>query len=151
MKTGAARSHKLSSKLIGAALIVLVTAVSLNATAFCYSRGRYISQQERFENAILHQASEMGDFYPGETARFYLERHPDCCSICERVPPDQSFLNYILGYKLRYFRVAYPLKQAQLDQFPKGGVYYEAFVEITPCGGTLHSTGMRVDERPGRC
>jgi hypothetical protein len=140
----------LPSKLIGIALVVLIAFIILNLTSFCYYRG-YVPQQELFESAILHQASNMGDLSPGESARSYLEKHPDCCSMCEWAPPDQSFLNYVLGPKLRYVRVAYRLKQAVLDEYPRGGVYYEAFVEITPCGGMLHRTGMRVNERPGRC
>ncbi|WGS18365.1 MULTISPECIES: hypothetical protein [unclassified Bradyrhizobium] len=137
-------------KWIGIALIFLSTILFLNVTSFCYHRG-YASQQELFENAILHQASNMGDLSPGESAHAYLSKHPDCCSVCEWAPPSQSFLDTILGNKLRYVRVAYRLKQAELDQYPKGGDFYEALVEVTPCGRTLHRIGMRVEERSGRC
>jgi hypothetical protein len=140
----------LTPKLAGIALVVIPLVWFLNATSFCYYRG-YVPQQELFESAIRHQASNMGDLSPGETPHAYLEKYPDCCSMCEWVPPDQSFLNTVLGCRIRYVRVAYRMKQAEFDQFPKEGAYYEAFVEIAPCGTTLHRTGMRVDQRPGRC
>lgn len=141
----------LNPKLIVIALIVLSMSLFLNATSFCYYRVQYVSQQELFENAIRHQAYDMGDLSPGETAHAYIEKHPDCCSVCERTPLDQSGLDFLLGNTLRYVRVAYRVKQTELDQYPKGGDYYEALVEVSPCGSTLHRIGIRVDKRSGGC
>jgi hypothetical protein len=55
--------------------------------------------------------------------------------------PLNSFANIIFGYRIRYVRVAYRLAQAEIDANPRAGDYYEAFVEVTPCGRTIHSIG----------
>ena len=113
----------------------------LNMTSFCYPRWCYLSSQELFEHAIAHQSWKMGDYPPGETPASYLAKHSNCCSISD-FQPQNSWLNLLFGYKIRYIRVVYRLPQDRIDQFPRDGDFYEAYVEIAPCGRTYHAIGI---------
>ncbi len=120
-----------------------ILAVSfLNVTSFCYLKGRYLSNSELFELAIAHRFDDMADLQPGETPASYLARHPNCCSIPD-FQPGNSFANLLLGYKIRYIRVVYRLRPDLIAVSPSEEPFYEAFVEISPCGRTYHKIGMR--------
>jgi hypothetical protein len=117
----------------------------LNHTGFCYLQGRYVPIRELFEHAIARQASKIGDFSLTDTPASYLARHPECCSI-PNFQPTNSVLQVILGYRIRYIRVVYRMHQAEIDRDPQAGEFYEAYVEVTPCGTTLHAIGTSRDD-----
>jgi hypothetical protein len=118
----------------------VITIALLSLTGFCFVEGRYLSNRELFEKAIAHQSHKIGDYLPTDTPVSYLEKHADCCSI-PTFQPANSVLNIILGYRIRYVRVVYRRLQAEIDRSPRAGEFYEAFVEVTPCGRTIHAIG----------
>ena len=75
-----------------------------------------------------------------DSSASYLLKHMDCCSIPD-FQPTNSVLNVLLGYRIRYVRVVYRRHQAEIDQSPRAGEFYEAFVAVTPCGTALRATG----------
>jgi hypothetical protein len=105
----------------------------LNASSFCYLKVRYVSNHELFEEAIAHEAkaAKIGDYSSNDTPASYLARHPNYCSI-PVFQPTNSWVNFLVGYKIRYVRVVY--RMPQVDNFPRAGDFYEAFVEMTPAG-----------------
>jgi hypothetical protein len=118
----------------------VVAIALLSLTGFCFLEGRYLSNHELFEKAIAHQSYKIGDYLPKDTPASYLEKHANCCSI-PTFQPSNSVLNIIFGYRIRYVRVVYRRVQAEIDRRPKAGEFYEAFVEVTPCGRTIHAIG----------
>jgi hypothetical protein len=129
-----------SGKSIALVVLGFIVIGILNATSFCYLKGRHLSNGELFEAAISHEARDIGDYSSIDTPASYLERHPNCCSI-PVFQPTKSLLNFLLGCEIRYVRVVYRRPQAAIDKSPQAGDFYEAFVEVTPCGTTLHRIG----------
>jgi hypothetical protein len=126
-------------------VIGVIVVSLLNLTGFCFLEGRYLSNREVFELAIAHQANKIGDYSQDDTPQSYLAKHANCCSI-PVFQPENSFLNIILGYRVRYVRVVYRRPQAEIDRNPKSGDFYEAYVEITPCGRTIHAIGTTLTD-----
>ena len=126
-------------------VIGVVVVGLLDLTGFCFLEGRHLSNREVFELAIAHQANNIGDYSQDDTPRSYLAKHANCCSI-PVFQPTNSFLNIILGNRIRYVRVVYRRPQAEIDRHPKSGDFYEAYVEITPCGRTIHAIGTTLTE-----
>jgi hypothetical protein len=131
-------------KFIVPVIAISVIAV-LNTTAFCYPKGRYLSNRELFEIAISHEARSIGDYSSSDTPASWLAKHPNCCSIPD-FQPTNSLLNYVIGFRIRYVRVVYRMPQAEIDKYPRAGDFYEAFVEVTPCGTTIHRIGTTQDD-----
>src|SRR3954451_17624666 len=123
-------------------LIGILVIGFFNATSFCYVQCRYLPIHELYERAIERQSENIGDYAPGETPTSYLTKHPNCCSIPD-YQPNNSWLNLLLGYKIRYIRVVYRLPQDRVNMSPGDWEFYEAFVETSPCGRTYHAIGVR--------
>ncbi|MGJ4950463.1 hypothetical protein [Bradyrhizobium sp. HKCCYLS20291] len=123
-------------------LVGILVVAFLNVTCFCYLQGRYLSTRELFELAIADRLDDMADLQPGETPASYLAKHPNCCSIPD-FQPSNSVANLLLGYKIRYIRVVYRMRPDLIAVSPRDGSFYEAFVEISPCGRVYHKIGMR--------
>jgi len=136
----------MSSKSIALILLLGFVALILNLTGFCWLQLRYVPNRELFENAISHQAYKMGDYSLSDTPASYLAKHPDCCSMPD-FQPTNSLLDVLLGNKIRYVRVVYRRLQAEIEQFPREGDFYEAFVEVAPCGKTFHAIGTSRDNK----
>jgi hypothetical protein len=135
----------MSSKSIGLILIVTFAVLILDLTGFCFVELRYLPNRELFERAIAHQARKMGDYSSTDTPASYLAKHPNCCSVPE-FQPSNSVLDVLLGNRVSYVRLVYRMPQEEIDKNPQAGEFYEAFVEITPCGRTFHAIGTsRVD------
>jgi hypothetical protein len=117
----------------------------LNLTGFCYFECRYVPKRELFERAIGYRATKIGDYLPSDTPSAYLESHPNCCSI-PVFQPENSVLNTLLGYRIQYVRVVHRRLQEEIDRSPRAGEYYEAFVEVTPCGTPLRAIGTALTE-----
>jgi hypothetical protein len=134
-----------SSKSIALILLLGFVALIVNLTGFCYLQLRYVPNRELFERAISHQAYKMGDYSLSDTPASYLAKHPDCCSIPD-FQPTNSLLDVLLGNRIRYVRVVFRRPQAEIDKYPRSGEFYEAFVEVTPCGTTGHAIGTSRDD-----
>lgn len=131
---------KVGRLMIVASLVLLV----LNLSGFCYAQMRYLSNQELFESAISREAYRIGDYLPTDTPKSYLANHPNCCSI-PVFQPRSSPLVAALGNEIRYIRVVYRMPQSEIDKNPRREAFYEAFVETTPCGKTIHAIGTSRD------
>jgi hypothetical protein len=139
------KAPQIGSRAIWLILAAGSAALLLSLTGFCFTRLRYLPDRELFERGIAHQSYRIGDYAPSDTPASYLEKHPNCCSI-PVFQPANSFLNILLGQRLRYVRVVYRMPQEKIDKNPRAGEFYEAFVETTPCGTTFHAIGTSIAE-----
>src|SRR5262249_33161883 len=125
----------------GLILVVAFAVLTLDLTGFCFVEWRYLPNRELFERAIVHESRKMGDYSSSDTPASYLAKHPNCCSVPE-FQPSNSLLDVLLGNRVSYVRVVYRMPQEEIDKdHPQAGKFYEAFVEITPCGRTFHAIG----------
>jgi hypothetical protein len=92
--------------------------------------------------AELVESSKIDDI------RRFLRTHPDCCYVVRNSTFGSPVFLDLLGFKIIIVHVAYELSKAEIKRAPQEGDFYEAYVEVTPCGGTIHSIGMRLKEMP---
>jgi hypothetical protein len=134
-----------NTRYVAAILVMGFAVLMLNLTGFCYLECRYVPKRELFERAIAYRATKIGDYSPNDTPSACLERHPNCCSI-PVFQPENSILNILLGYRIKYVRVVHRRLQEEIDRSPRAGEFYEAFVEVAPCGTPLRATGTTLTE-----
>jgi hypothetical protein len=125
----------------------------LNLSGFCYSHLSYLSSQELYKAAVLDQANKLAGMpeHPGLRDGYaigYLRSHPHCCSILRNHVFGSSLFADLFGYKYFLVRVVYELSEFQVEAAPKDGKFYEAFVEVAPCGKVIRARGSRLEEWP---
>ena len=135
----------MSTKYVAFILAGGFAILMLNLTGFCYLECRYVPKRELFERAIAFRATKIGDYSSNDTPSAYLEKHPNCCSI-PVFQPENSVLNILAGYRIQYVRVVHRRLQEEIDRSPRAGEFYEAFVEVTPCGTPLRAIGTALTE-----
>jgi hypothetical protein len=135
--------------IIGGVVALVAAVATLNGTGFCYSRLGYLTSEELYEAAISHQADRLRELAEdGSRAIDYVRSHPGCCAVSHGTPFASSLVQDLLGFKIILVHVAYQLSKAEIARAPQEGDFYEAYVEVKPCGGTIHSIGQRLKEMP---
>ena len=138
--------------IIGAAITCAIIA-AFNVSGVCYLKPGFLSHQELYKAAVLRQENRMSGFpqdadsrdaYAGE----YVVAHPECCTIAKSDALGSSVLADLFGFKVFLVRVAYELSKAQIEYAPEDGTYYESYVEVSPCGRSIHTFGQRLKELP---
>ncbi len=133
-------------------VMLLGTLGFLNASGFCFSKFRYLTEMEFVELGVSGRARYIADFPDGESAgskeaiRAFVKAHPGCCFISKDEALASGLFQNLIGFKSTWVRVAYTLQKAELDKAPKDGDFYEAFVEVTSCGTITRSIGQRLKE-----
>ena len=143
----------MNSRLAIGGFAILCAIVGLNVSGFCYREFRYLSSEELFRVAVQSQAGRLEGMPddPSLQAAYaaeFVAAHPDCCSIDRSSPFGSSVFADLFGFKLFLVRVQYRLSSAQVAAAPRDGQFYEALVEVTPCGRAGHSIGQRLEKLP---
>lgn len=133
-------------------LVALLAALAcLRATGFCFQQFRYLPKAELYRAAIEHEKRRIAEFGEGTalSADGYLKAHPDCCSIPDQSPFAGSPVWDFIGGTIIPVRVRYRLSPADVARGPNDqNPFYDAYVEVRPCGTTIHSIGISQDTWP---
>jgi hypothetical protein len=132
--------------LVAGLFAVALLATALRASGFCFSQFRYLNGRELVEIAVSEHARYIDEIANEPPERVsaamlaFLERHPDCCAVV----PDLGFASMPFQWTAgsSWVRVQYRRRKEDVG-FPADGEFYDAFVEVGPCGQSFRSVGSR--------
>jgi hypothetical protein len=132
--------------LVSGLFAVALFTTALHASGFCFSRFRYLDGRQLVGIAVAEHARYIDEIANEPAERLsaamlmFLQRHPDCCAVIPDPGVSSMPLQWTAGSS--WVRIQYKRRKQDVES-PADGEFYDAFVEVGPCGEIFRSVGSR--------
>ena len=119
----------------------------MNYTGYCHAEGRYLSDEDFIQAAILGNISDMNIDGSEESIRNFHTKNPTCCSVDRNSQMASSTLESLLGFYYVVVEINYDIKKDNYNKLQtKKFDFYRRYIEVTSCGNMGSTYGEQTEK-----